>query len=514
MTLEIFSEVLRKSPLPYLFIGSGFSRRYANTPDWEGLLKKICEDNDIQYNVLAFQNKIYDTDKVDCPLIASEIEKRLYEIYLEKNKEYDFREFNPIKRIVSEEFKHLRITTEKKYLSEIESFKKMINKISGIITTNYDTLLETFCKKENFVSVIGQKGLLFGSNTVFVNEIYKIHGCVTDEDSIVLTNEDYKNFMEKQKYILGKLMVIFTEYPIIFLGYDLKDNNILKILGDLSISLSANELERVSKKWLFISWEKNQEELELSKYSISLNENKTEKITLNCIQTDNFKKIFEFLGNIDYELNIKKSLLKKIRGVLNNYQIVPSGQKAIRFDKELLEKFEQNKDIDELSINIGMVTQFLRLDKFKIIHDFLFLEDVGDYKSKEYIEEYIDRTKKGQYFFPRYKFFSSKELKENEIENKEIKDLNIPKIKREILEEDIKNEKNSHVILKYWENMYNNGSMNTDNIKKLEDYLKSKIEGIKTYKEFQEKFKGNDTNFRKMIVLLDNLKYNKNLTKK
>ena len=61
--------------------------------------------------------------------------------------------------------------------------------------------------------------------------------------------------------------------------------------------------------------------------------------------------------------------------------------------------------------------------------------------------------------------------------------------------------------------MYRKNEMNENNIKRLEEYLKSKIEKIKDYKEFQEKFGSNITHFRKMIVLLDNLKYNENLTK-
>lgn len=513
MTLNDFSEILKKSPLPYLFIGSGFSRRYANTPDWEGLLKEICRNNGIQYNVLAYQNKIDNTDKVDCPAIATEIEKKLYEIYLDNDNEYDYRQYNPIKRIVSEQLKRIQITKDDKYQLEIDNFKVLTNKISGIITTNYDLLLEELCEKEKFVSIIGQKGLLLKNEAVFVNEIYKIHGCITEEESIILTKEDYNNFLEKQKYILGKLMVIFTEYPIIFLGYDLKDNNILKILEDLSISLSPDELDKISKKWLFVSWKKNEKELKLSDYSISLNESKTEKITLNCIQTDNFIELFKFLNNVDYKLNIKKGALKKIRSVLNEYQIAPSGQKAITFDKELLKEVEQNNNIKELSINIGMVTKFVRLDKFKIIYDFLFTDDVKDYKSKEYIDEYAEKTRKGSFFFPRYKFFGAEELSKNEIENKTIDNLNIAKTNKKINESEIYSEKNLYFVLNYWENLYRNGELKNQNIKKLENYLKCKMSGIRNLNDYNNNFGNEDTNFRKMIVLLDNLLYNKNLTK-
>ena len=82
-----------------------------------------------------------------------------------------------------------------------------------------------------------------------------------------------------------------------------------------------------------------------------------------------------------------------------------------------------------------------------------------------------------------------------------------------ITESEIYSEKNLYFVLNYWENLYRNGELKNQNIKKLENYLKYKMSGIRNLSDYNNNFGKEDTNFRKMIVLLDNLLYNKNLTK-
>ena len=63
-----------------------------------------------------------------------------------------------------------------------------------------------------------------------IAEIYKIHGSVQNPESIVINKADYQKFYDKGKYLAAKLMTIFMEYPIIFIGYSISDSDIQAIL--------------------------------------------------------------------------------------------------------------------------------------------------------------------------------------------------------------------------------------------------------------------------------------------
>lgn len=64
---------------------------------------------------------------------------------------------------------------------------------------------------------VGQSQLIF-SAIQGIAEIYKIHGSVEVPESIVINEEDYVEFERKSTYLAAKLMTIFMEYPIIFMG--------------------------------------------------------------------------------------------------------------------------------------------------------------------------------------------------------------------------------------------------------------------------------------------------------
>src|SRR5690606_26648612 len=103
-------------------------------------------------------------------------------------------------------------------------------RVNGIITTNYDLLCEQIFPQ--FKVYKSQSELIF-SPLQEVGEIYKIHGCCTEPNSIVITEDDYHEYNRKNAYIAAKLLTVFLEHPTIFMGYSISDENIRTILSSI-----------------------------------------------------------------------------------------------------------------------------------------------------------------------------------------------------------------------------------------------------------------------------------------
>ena len=105
---------------------------------------------------------------------------------------------------------------------EITELKKVRKNISSIITTNYDCMLEDIF---GFKPLIGNDILL--SNPY--GALYKIHGSVESPDKIIITKDDYMHFNQKYELIRAQLLSLFMHNPIIFIGYNIGDDNIKSI---------------------------------------------------------------------------------------------------------------------------------------------------------------------------------------------------------------------------------------------------------------------------------------------
>lgn len=251
--------LLHGRPAPVLFVGSGISRRYTGAVDWEGLLRHFAAKTDRPYE--------YYKSKADgeLPAIATGIAEAFAEVWWDRAEFKKSRDRHagdlggresPLKVEVAE---HLagagaRLPKRGELAEELALLRQAV--VDAVITTNYDDLLTTLFP--DFTPFIGQDGLLF-ANAQGVGEIYQIHGSVARPDSLVLTAADYQRFNERNAYLAAKLMTIFVEHPVLFLGYSLSDPNVRSILRSIAGCLTQDNVAQLQDQLLFVEWDADAE---------------------------------------------------------------------------------------------------------------------------------------------------------------------------------------------------------------------------------------------------------------
>ncbi|TFJ89935.1 SIR2 family protein [Lentibacillus salicampi] len=70
----------------------------------------------------------------------------------------------------------------------------------------------------------GKKGAFRRYLNYVEGELYKIHGCITDPDNIVIASSDYSNFRSNAKLFSAKLLTLISKNPVIFIGYSISES--------------------------------------------------------------------------------------------------------------------------------------------------------------------------------------------------------------------------------------------------------------------------------------------------
>ena len=131
---------------------------------------------------------------------------------------------------------------DRKDMSDHELLTK-IPHIKRIFTTNYDSLLEdTYGPKCCQVIRHSKDEAYIDDNKV---TIFKIHGDFEAKDDIIITQSDYNKFVggDHDKYLWDFLKTEFVTRNFLFLGYGLKDSNVLDSLFDVEKHLTNNRRE-------------------------------------------------------------------------------------------------------------------------------------------------------------------------------------------------------------------------------------------------------------------------------
>ena len=269
-----------------------------------------------------------------------------------------------IKVLTSTFTKDFSSTETHKIISKIPHFK-------NIITTNYDRLFE---------NVYGNKlNLIFSdSHTPYIDDkkvnLFKIHGDLSDPDSIIITKSDYNRFFEndtEQNTIWNIIKGIVATKSILFIGYNLEDSNVEVIFNKIKNKTGKNgkecyfiapyispiksvNLEKANIHPISLTGEKFFEEL--IEY---LRKNITKNFENKYISSDVYS---EFIGNFDLKSEIEvdssigKNIVKNLTGIEGK-------------DTKIEMTFSVSKSFDEINnkvnnlISIGDISEEMTIDK-------------------------------------------------------------------------------------------------------------------------------------------------------
>lgn len=360
---QFASKLQTGSGLPYLFVGSGLSRRYLGTEDWDSLLDKYAREmgktvRRYQANTTleTGENPLLLLPKTGSLIAADFVDHWFSDTkYTDQTKLFESisgRQDRPLKIAISEYLKSKTLEYSEGD-SDLQTELQLLRqaRVRGIITTNYDTLLEQIFP--DFTAFVGQNDLITSQITL-VHDIYKIHGSVTDPTSLILVYDDYKRFMEINKYLVAKLLTIFVENPIIFLGYSVSDLNIQEILSDIMrISTDQNFIRsKIQDKIFIVEWHPEITSPEIATIHKSIMDI---QIPMTLIKIPNFIDLFQVLTELPEVVPqaVLKYVLQNLYEVKEASDGIESRKTVVLLDRESY----SNDNIHNLEIVIGFGIQ-------------------------------------------------------------------------------------------------------------------------------------------------------------
>ncbi len=317
-------------------------------------------------------------------LIAKDYHSYWFESFeLEEERNQNLQEMvsfsSPLKVSVSS---YLKEVSEKPIEAEVQSDIELLKaaKINGIITTNYDLLCEHIYP--DFKVYKSQQELIF-SPLQEIGEIYKIHGCCTEPNSLVITEEDYADYNEKNGYLAAKLLTVFLEHPTIFMGYSISDKNVRNILSSVVKCLDQNQVNQLSNRLFFVEYIHSHEgEPTIDKYEFEIG---GVILPLTRIRTREYTEILSVLTSLNQKF--PASLLRKMKEHI--YELVSTNDPT---EKIAVVDFDQDTDLDMVDVVIGIGVSGKSEKSYETFSRFDVAEDVLHDNKKFDLAELMAKT--------------------------------------------------------------------------------------------------------------------------
>lgn len=391
--------LLHSTTAPFLFVGSGLSRRYIGAEDWEGLLRRFAALTPRPYEFYRA------SAEGDLPTVASKIAEVFHDIWWTSDDfEASRREWasstEGIESALKVEIaKHLSVLPSMDGLGPTESAEIALLReavVDGVITTNYDPLLEDLFPE--YRTFVGQDELLF-ANPQGVGEIYKVHGSYHKPNSLVLTAKDYATFERRNAYLAAKLMTIFVEHPVVFLGYSLGDRNVISILRSVAGCLKPENVDELRDRLIFIQWEPDVEPT-VGPHTIMLDGGFS--LTVLRVTVPDFREVFALLADLRRAFPAK--MLRRLKEQV--YDLVLSDDPHSRLYVADIDDDSREDDI-EVVFGVGVSAQlgktgYVGLGRWDIIDD--VISGGSDLDASAVLHQVLPRLAQSGANIPVYKY--------------------------------------------------------------------------------------------------------------
>lgn len=198
-----------------LFTGTGFSKALTENkvPGWQELIEQVCDEHTADSNL---KDALFPNDRKN-PLHLEEA-AQIVEMDLtgqDKN----------LHEVIAELVRKIPASGN---IDSVKSF--FAERPFRIVTTNYDKIAESLAGSD--CQSLGPGLPVPRSNSRV--KVFHIHGSVDCPSRMVVTSNDYFDFMHSETYFSRKLSTVLHENTVVILGYSLGDTNLKSILSDYS----------------------------------------------------------------------------------------------------------------------------------------------------------------------------------------------------------------------------------------------------------------------------------------
>jgi len=166
----------------------------------------------------------------------------------------------------------------------------------------------------------------------------------------------------------SRILTLFLERPIIFLGYSVSDPNIRRILRSISECLENSQLEQLKKRLIFIEWTEDPKAGGISERQFDFDNGKT--IIMENIKLSDYSILYSAILDNTVKYDVKA--LRRIKSQL--YELVKTNKPTEKLLELLGFKVADLKDKDNLislreklkSVNIAETAEKLEIGEMTL----------------------------------------------------------------------------------------------------------------------------------------------------